>query len=300
MKHLHDRSVLIPVELRKLYSRSKTATLKYLMFLQMKQDGRVKGRGFTDVRSQHAYTDKDENSSPKVATESLMILCVIDSMERRAVATLDIQGAFLQADMDELVYVKFEELMTKLLSKIYPKLYEKYVVIELVQTVLYAALAHLLHGTLQASLLLCRKLTGILVDSGYKINPYDWCMASKEFNGGHCTVLWHIDDLKWSHLIDDVMTVEIEIMNKLFGSKDAPLTVCRGKIHDYLVMALDYSLHEKEKITMFEYIEGFLSKIPSPLKGDSVTDAPNHLFEVRDDAPMLQPTDAKIYYHYVV
>ena len=96
------------------------------------------------------------------------------------------------------------------------------------------------------------------------------------------------------------MTVEIDIMNKLFGSKDAPLTVCRGKIHDYLVMALDYSLHEKEKITMFEYIEGFLSKIPSPLKGDSVTAAPNHLFEVRDDAPMLQPTDAKIYYHYVV
>ena len=50
-------------------------------------------------------------------------------------ATLDIPGAFLQADMDELVHVKFEVIMTELLSKIDPKLYGKYVVIERVQTI---------------------------------------------------------------------------------------------------------------------------------------------------------------------
>ena len=44
----------------------------------------------------------------------------------------------------------------------------------------------------------------------------------------------------------------------------------------------------------------FLSKIPSSLKGDSVTAAPNNLFEVGDDAPMLHITDAKIYYHHVM
>ena len=63
-------------------------------------------------------------------------------------ATVDITSAFLQADMDDLVYVKFEGLMIELLFKIDPKLCEKYVVIDRRQNVLYAALAHPLYGTL--------------------------------------------------------------------------------------------------------------------------------------------------------
>ena len=152
-----------------------------------------------------------------------------------------------------------------------------------------------MYGTLQASLLLCRKMTGILLDNGYKINQYYWSVANKEINVGLCTFLWHVDSLKWSHLTDDILTAKIKIMNKLFCSKDAPLAISCGKIQDYSGITLDYSLHEKVKITMFEYIEGFLREIPSSLKGDGVTSAPNHLFEVVYDAPMIQPTDAKIY-----
>ena len=59
-----------------------------------------------------------------------MISYVIDAMEIRAVATVDNPGAFLQSDMDELVYDKFEGLVEKLLPKIDPNIYEKYVVIE--------------------------------------------------------------------------------------------------------------------------------------------------------------------------
>ena len=65
-------------------------------------------------------------------------------------------------------------------------------------------------------------------------------------------------------------------------------------------MNLDYYLHEKVKITMLEYTEDFLRNIPSSLKGNSVTDAPNNLSEVGDDAPMLYPTDEKIYYHHMM
>ena len=51
---------------------------------------------------------------------------------------------------------------------------------------------------------------------------------------------------------------------------------------------------------MFDYIDFFLRKIPSSLKGDSVTAGPNHLLDVGDDAPMLQLADAKIYYHHLM
>ena len=51
-------------------------------------------------------------------------------MKRCTVATIEIPGAFLQADMDKLVYVKFEGLMLELLYKIDPNIYENYMVIE--------------------------------------------------------------------------------------------------------------------------------------------------------------------------
>ena len=89
-------------------------------------------------------------------------------------------------------------------------------------------------------------------------------------------------------------------MNKVFGSEDSPLTICCGKIHDYLGMSLDYSLHDKVKNTMIDYIEGFISKIPSSLKDDSVTASPNCFFEIGDVTPILQPTYSNIYYHRVM
>ena len=106
--------------------------------------------------------------------------------------------------------------MAELQSKIDPKLYEKYVVIDIGKTVLCVSFDHPLYGTLWSSLLFWSKVTGVLVDNGYKINPYNWCVDNREFNGSQCTVLWHVDDLKWSHLIDNVKTAEIYIMNKVF------------------------------------------------------------------------------------
>ena len=83
-------------------------------------------------------------------------------------------------------------------------------------------------------------------------------------------------------------------MTKVFSSKCNTLTVRHSKIHDNLRMTLYYSLHDKVKITMFDDIEGFISKIPYYLKGNSVNAAPNNLFEVGYDSPMLHPTDEKI------
>ena len=51
---------------------------------------------------------------------------------------------------------------------------------------------------------------------------------------------------------------------------------------------------------MFDYIEVFLSDIPSSLKIDSVTAAPDHLFEIGDDSIVLHPTNANIYYHHMI
>jgi hypothetical protein len=201
----------------------KRAALQYLMFLKQKRNGTIKGRGCADGRKQRQYTAKEDASSPTVAIESVMLSSVIDAMEGRDVATVDIPGAFMQADMDDLVHMKLEGKMAELLVRIEPKLYRKYIQIEKGKQVLYVELRKALYGTLKAALLFWKRLTGELKKWGFVINPYDWCVANKVIKGQQCTILWHIDDLKISHIDPDVVTGVIAQLETVFGA-EAPLT----------------------------------------------------------------------------
>ena len=175
-----------------------------------------------------------------MAIESVMISSVIDALEKRDVSILDISGAFMQADMDEIVHIKFEGEIAEMLMKMDPKLYWKYIKDEHGKPVLYVELLKALYGTMQAALLFWKKLTSKLVAWGFVINPSDWCVANKVINGKQGTILWHVDNLKISRVDAAVNTEVIELINKEFR-KEAPLTVNRGKVHDYLGMTLDFT-----------------------------------------------------------
>jgi hypothetical protein len=56
------------------------------------------------------------------------------------VATVDIPGAFMQADMDKLVHMRLEGTMAELLVRINPKLYRKFVQVVNGKQVLYVKL----------------------------------------------------------------------------------------------------------------------------------------------------------------
>ena len=58
-------------------------------------------------------------------------------------------------------------------------------------------------------------------------------------DGRQCTILWHVDDLKISHMDPEVVSNIISKLNERYG-KEAPLTETRGKIHEYLGMTLDF------------------------------------------------------------
>eukprot|EP00957_Ditylum_brightwellii_P084518 6426542-Ditylum_brightwellii.AAC.1 len=55
-----------------------------------------------------------------------MLSCIIDAMEERDVATVDIPGAFMQTEMDDVVHMKIEGTMAELLTKLDPKMYRQY------------------------------------------------------------------------------------------------------------------------------------------------------------------------------
>ena len=83
-------------------------------------------------RKQRLTTRKEDASAPTVSVEALIVMlsCTINAKEGRDIATVDIPGAFMQADMDEIVHVRWEGSMTDLLVKLDPKLYRKYIINE--------------------------------------------------------------------------------------------------------------------------------------------------------------------------
>ena len=268
------------------------------MFLKKKRCGTIKGRGCADGRKQREYTTKEETSSPTVAIESLMLSCIIDAKEGRDVATADIPGAFMQTDMVDTVHMKLEGTMAELLVKIDPKLYRKYLLMQKGKPVMYVQLKKALYGTLQAGLLFWKDLTKNLKKWGFKINPYDWCCANKQIDGKQCTVLWHVDDIKISHEDPKAVDSVLGLLETRYG-KEAPLSITRGKIHDYLGMTLDFSEDGKVKILMVDYIQKMLAEIPDDMDGEAATPAANHLFEVNESADKLHETTAQLFHHNV-
>jgi hypothetical protein len=129
LQQLHDRKVMMPVDSETMSTKDKHKALNYLMFMKMKRCGKVKACGCADGRKQRAHIDREEASSPTVAIESILLSCVIDAEEGRHVATADISGAFMQDDMDEMVYMRLEGAMVDLLLKVAPE-YEPYVFME--------------------------------------------------------------------------------------------------------------------------------------------------------------------------
>ena len=79
LQQLHERKVGEPRDATMLSPMQKKNALGYLMFLKQKRTGQIKGRGCADGRKHRLNTPKDAPSSPTVATESVLLSCVIDA-----------------------------------------------------------------------------------------------------------------------------------------------------------------------------------------------------------------------------
>jgi hypothetical protein len=95
-----------------------------------------------------------------------------------------------------------------------------------------------------------------------------------------CTIIWHVDDLKISLQDPEVVTNVIQKLTKVFGN-ESPLTVRRGKVHDYVGMSLDFSETGKVIVSMQDYINGILSEVPDDMGGIATTPATSGLFEIK-------------------
>ena len=269
------------------------------MFLKRKQCG--KGRGCADGRKQRAYIAKEEATAPTVSTEAVFLTTIIDALENREVAVLDVPGAFMQADIDELVHVRFTGEMVNMLLHIDYDKYKDYVMTERDDKVMYMELLKALYGTLCAARLFWEKLSKQLIDAwGFTPNKYNDCVVNKTINGHQMTVVWHVDNLKVSHVDKKEVDKFIKQMEEEFRT-DAPLSISCGKVHDYLGMNLDFHVEGEVWIDMEHYIDMTLHDAPKDMEGVSSTPAAAHLFKTNSEDPkLLDDKKKKIFVHLVM
>ena len=185
----------------------------------------LKNKGKGVRRQQETAQTPHQGRARTVATESLFLTCLINAMEHRKVATVDIPGAFMQADMEgDTVHMKLEEKMAELLTKLEPKIYRKNMTNKKGRTVLCVELKKSLYGPLQAALLFWRKLTPSLKERGFEINPYNWCVTNKTVNRKKITVVYHVYYPKISHKNGDTVYALIRKLSEQYR-KEADLTI---------------------------------------------------------------------------
>ena len=99
-----------------------------------------------------------------------------------------------------MAFINISGVLVDILVEIAPNMYKLHVTTDkkCVKQLLVQC-QNALYGTMVVSLLYYRKFTKSLTDIGFKINPYDPCVANKIIDGQQMTICYHVDDCKLSY-----------------------------------------------------------------------------------------------------
>jgi hypothetical protein len=246
--------------------------------------GKIKGRTCADGRTQRDLCTKDERSSPTVSTDALMMSLLTDAEERRGVATADVVGACLHADLKDFTVLRVEGESVDIMSTVSEEC-KKCAVHEHGKKVLYLKLLKALCGCVKSALLWYELFSGTLQEMGFQLNPYDtWAAKNKVIGGKQCTVCWCVDDNKISHLDPNVVTDIVHRIEDRFGK----MTSTRGKEHVFLGMNIKFNDDGTVSVKMKDCTkEAMALDFPESIVRSAATPAKKDLFEIDDTSGLL-------------
>jgi len=226
-------------------------------------------------------------SSPTAATSSVLTVAAIAAAELRHCMTIDIEGAYLNADMAPtgiLVHMRLDPMLAALLVEIEPS-YAEFLE---PSGCLVVQLDKALYGCVEASKLWFDDLCGKLLANGFEQNPYDMCIFNKYLaDETQVTIALHVDDL----LVTSVSEQALVDFEKYLLSVYPKVESHRGKVLDYLGMTFDWRVRGEVSVTMANCVDEILSGCGV----DTVrsTPATSNLFDLRDDVPKASANDSK-------
>ena len=144
-----------------------------------------------------------------------------------------------------------------------------------------------LYGMLVPSLLYYKKFRKDIKAEGYQINPYDPCVANKIIDGEQHTLVWHVDNVKASHINLSVNNKFAEWAEMKYGSPETGhVTVTHGDKYDYLGMILDYLDKGQLKVDLQYCVENMLKEFPEKIKLSKVPWT-EKLFNINNTSPKI-------------
>ena len=132
--------------------------------------------------------------------------------------------------------MKIKGKLIDILVEISPENYWSYVVTENGQRVLYVKMVQALYGMLISAVLFYKKIRYDLEEVRFSVNLYDICVANQIVQGTQHTVVWHIDDIKSSHMLPEVNDQFLKWLNNKYASdrigkvKSTWSKICKGLI----------------------------------------------------------------------
>ena len=71
----------------------------------------------------------------------------------------------------------------------------------------------------------------------------------------------HVNDMKLSHINKKIVTNILQKLESLYAKLD-PMTMMRGKVHQYLGMTIDHRSKGEVCITMYGFIKKMIDELP--------------------------------------
>eukprot|EP00392_Amoebophrya_sp_AT5.2_P019736 g20709.t1 len=161
--------------------------------------------------------------------QSILMCLTIAAKRGQKASTVDIGGAYLNADMTgEEVLMELEPILTKMLTKIAPE------VVPFVDDRgrLLVRLDKALYGCIQSAKLWYDNLTEFLRSIGFKHNGVDPCVMNKMIDGKQMTLVLFVDDI----LILSERDADTERFVKQLRDKYNEVSFCADKDLSYLGM----------------------------------------------------------------
>jgi hypothetical protein len=248
-----NKSTFVPVHAQTLPYEIRHGLIRSTLFFKEKfrADGtleRLKARLVAGGDGQSAESLIGvETSSPTVVTENLMSIIAIAASERRHHISIDIVGAFLEAEMTgPPVHMVIQKVVAEAVIKCKPQ-WAEYVRADGTMVV---RLKRALYGCKQSGKLWYDKLVSTLHDLQFIPSPVDPCVLNKSVDGAQLTLAVHVDDIYMTHVSSEALSrVADQIGSKFSGYKvqNTPtiphlgLQICRHSNGSFTVDMLRYT-----------------------------------------------------------